>query len=294
MESHPVSSGSDQRLKEILEMIAAMASLDFSRRLDIRMDPKDPLEAVAYGVNMLSEELSNNVTERKRLIDINRRLEEFAYTTSHDLKSPLHAVQGLVTILKTELGDSIQGNAEITKLLELIDSSVNKMRLMIDGILEYSRLNNDESPAVWIDSKKEVSDLIQMHLSDKVSITVDSDLPGIRYNKVAFIQIMDNLIANSIKYCNKDSCRIRIRHTSNPAFHTFSVSDNGPGIHPDLSSRIFELFVSIPQHVGGESSGIGLATVKKLVERAGGQIRFESEPGKGATFFLTIPVKDGL
>ncbi|HXC05104.1 MAG TPA: HAMP domain-containing sensor histidine kinase [Bacteroidia bacterium] len=290
MESPPSSSASDRRLKEILDVVAAMAALDFSKRLVVDFDPEDPLEAVAYGINMLSEELNSNVIERRRLSDINRRLEEFAYTTSHDLKSPLHAVHGLIGILKQELGDDMSKRPEVTKLLDMISGSVNKMREMIDGILEYSRLEDVQSPAVWIETKRELTDLIQMHAQENVNISLETTMPRIWYNKVAFIQIMDNLITNSIKYCRHNGCQIRIRHKADKRHHTFSVTDNGPGIHPDFHERIFELFVTLPHSGGTERSGIGLATVKKLVEKAGGAIRLESEPGEGATFSFTIPL----
>jgi signal transduction histidine kinase len=293
METPKVLTPEDKRLNEILEMISAMAALDFSKRLAIKLDPASPLEAVAYGVNMLSEELQNNVIERRRLEDINKHLEEFAYTTSHDLKSPLHSVLGLVTLLQDELKDTGNENEDIGRLLEMISGSVNKMREMIDGILEYSRLENESYPGTWIEPGAELNDLIQMHTKHTVRIILDNDLPKIWFNRVVFIQIMDNLINNAIKYCNRDACEIHIGYTTDGHSHQFSVSDNGPGIAPEFHDRIFQLFVSLPHSDHIESSGIGLATVKKLVENAGGTIHLDSTPGKGATFRFRIPIYSG-
>ncbi len=280
----------NKRLEEILEMITAMAALDFSKRIDVKVHPDDPLEAIAYGVNMLSEELQNNVIERRRLSDINRHLEDFAYTTSHDLKSPLHAVQGLVTILKNELEESEEVSPEISRLLEMISASVLKMREMIDGILEYSRLDTQSYPVSWMDAEKELKEIIELHAKQNVKIILDTPMPALWFNRIVFIQIMDNLINNSMKYCKKNLCEIHIAHHSEGGEHSFSVSDNGPGIDPVFHAKIFELFVSLPHQEGMESTGIGLATVKKLVESTGGKIRLESAPGKGATFYFTIPV----
>jgi signal transduction histidine kinase len=223
------------------------------------------------------------------LLDINQRLEEFAYTTSHDLKSPLNSVQGLVYLLKDEWSNSGKPGEQVTEMLNLLENAVYKMRGMIDGILEYSRLEAKSLPAELIDLEKELRPQLMIHEMECAEIHIQPGMPVILYNKVAFFQIMDNLVNNAIKFCDKPSCRISIKVSEKRLFYIFSVSDNGPGVEQKNHQKIFELFMRLNKDEDVSGSGIGLATVKKLVENFGGKIWIDSESGKGACFSFTVP-----
>lgn len=276
-------------LEEILQMIGAMAALDFSIKLPVRLKTDNPLDAISYGLNMLSEELKDNVIEKEKLKDINLRLEEFAYTASHDLKSPLHSIQGLVQLIRLEMEGPGNTHPQLLNLLEVLETLVYKMHGMIDGILEYSRLDGQMFPKENLDLGKIMMEELKLHEGERVQIKTVSHLPVIRYNRIAFFQIMDNLVTNAIKFCDKTICEINIWVTDGGPFYILSVSDNGPGIPSQNQQRIFELFMRLRENDGPSGSGIGLATVRKLVQQLGGQIWVTSDPGNGSTFSFTIP-----
>lgn len=279
----------DKRLDEVLDMIARMASLDFSRRLPLDMNPNDPMDAVIYGLNMLSEELHNNVIEKKRLTDINHRLEEFAFTASHDLKSPLNSLHGLIALIQVELGEQSQTNPELKKLLEMLEATSHKMRGMVDGILNYSRVTDEMLSKSNLNLLDELNEISSIFSGQNVRIQIPSNLPEIQYNKIALTQIVQNLLGNAIKFNDKNVCEIAIGCEENENYYQIGISDNGPGIDKKYHDKVFELFVHLTHRKMQDGSGIGLATVKKLVEGSGGRIWIDSDQGEGCTFYFTIP-----
>ena len=283
------SISNDKRLEGVLDMIARMASLDFSQRLPMTLNPEDPMEAVIYGLNMLSEELYNNVTEKKRLEDINRRLEEFAYTASHDLKSPLNSLQGLIGLIKVELNEDSKKNTQLQTMLDMLETTTNKMRGMVDGILTYSRVTDEMLAKSSLNLKTELEEIIAIFSASPIRIEICKDMPVVQYNKTALTQIVQNLLSNSLKFCDKEVCEVKISWEDQGNFYTISIADNGPGIDKKYHEKVFELFVHLTPQKIQEGSGIGLATVKKLVESIGGRIWIESSPGNGCTFHFTIP-----
>ncbi|MBC7846228.1 MAG: ATP-binding protein [Flavobacterium sp.] len=225
-----------------------------------------------------------------KLKDKNLELEKFAYIAAHDLKSPLANVSGLADLFldnyKTIIDEEGHG------IISLIKSSSDKLKEMIDGLLEYSKTDK-----IVTDNKTEVNiEVLNREISslfvfkNNCSISFESNIDSIKTNKTAIEQILINLIANAIKYNDKEIVEIEVEILEEQGFYKISVEDNGLGILKEDYEIIFQIFevVSNQDRFGKKGNGIGLATVKKIVEDLGGTIYVESEIGKGAKFVFTI------
>ena len=220
----------------------------------------------------------------------NQELERFANIAAHDLKSPLANVSGLANFFIENYGLTI--NEEGHEIINLIKSSSDKLREMIDGLLEYSKTDK-----IMTENKTEVNLQVLINeisslliFKNNCSITFKSNIDSIKTNKTAIEQILINLVANAIKYNDKEIAEIEIEVLEEVNFYKISVIDNGQGILTADYERIFKIFevVSTQDRFGQKGNGIGLATVKKIVEDLGGTIYVESEMGKGSKFIFTI------
>lgn len=240
-----------------------------------------------------------NITERKRLEaeqtrmiqeleSANEELNNFAYVISHDLKAPLRAIGSLADWIVTDQRDKL--DAEGQEHLRLLIQRVRRMNDLIDGVLRYSRIGRLHEAVVAIDINELVHEVIDsLAPPAHIVVTVAPGLPSIRAEKTAIQQVLQNLIANAIRYLDKPQGRIEIDCTSQGESWRFSVTDNGPGIEARHYDRIFQLFQTLNPRDRVESTGVGLAIVKKIIEQCGGQVGIESIPGQGSTFFFTLP-----
>jgi signal transduction histidine kinase len=263
-----------------------MAALDFSQVINTS-DKHDMIDAIALGLNMMSEELNSNVVEKSMLDSVNRKLEKFAYTTAHDLKSPLNAINGLVNLMELSLASGKV--EEVNEYIGLLNVTTEKMKTLVQGILDYSRVDAAHIDMTDLDLNAILKEVIEVdQLSSVADIKIVGALPNVFFNRSALDQIVRNLLNNAVKHTTDEICQIMIRYKDKGDHHQISVSDNGPGIPPQYHERIFELF-----HTGGvesnaESHGIGLATVKSILDSFGERIWVESSVGKGATFYFTL------
>lgn len=280
----------DKRLNDILDMIGSIASLDFSKVLEVS-GRHDMIDAIALGLNMLSEELSAQVVARASLDELNDRLEQFAFTTAHDLKSPLNNQSGLLMIL--ELSVNPAKGSDVEACINRLKLMNEKMKSLVEGILAYSVVHAREMTKEYIDLDELLLEVIDMDdVSRRADVTVDGKLPEIYFNRTAGIQVIRNLLDNAIKYSDKSKCKITIYSQDLGTHHQITFKDNGPGIDPKYHDKIFELFNKIEPSYKADSVGIGLATVKRIVDAGGGEIWVESEQGKGASFHFTLPKGD--
>lgn len=224
----------------------------------------------------------------KGLEEKNSELERFAYVAAHDLKSPLLNITSLADLLLEEYKTKL--DAEGLKMLELINHSSSRLATLVDGLLEYSKsdsiLKQAKSTIVLKGLETELAQLF--NFGKNVKMQVKSALKTIKANKTAIFQILINLVANAIKYNDKDLVEIEIKVAETNTQYNFSVKDNGPGIAPKNQQKIFNIFEKLNNYdkFGNTGNGIGLATVKKLVEKLGGSIRVQSD--KGANFIFSI------
>ncbi|MBN2146166.1 MAG: substrate-binding domain-containing protein, partial [Anaerolineales bacterium] len=223
-----------------------------------------------------------------RIQAVNKELEVFSYSVSHDLKAPLRAISQLASWIVEDSGPQLDRDGQ-EKLLMLIDR-VQHMHRLIDGILEYSRIGRVSEKATSIDLNEVVAELIRLlDPPDTVRIAVEGVLPTITGEPAHLHQVFQNLLNNAISYMDKPEGLIQIKAEEMDDGWLVSVADNGPGIEEKYHEKIFQMFQTLGTRKDLDSTGIGLALVKRIVEKWGGKIRVESQVGQGSTFFFTIP-----
>ncbi|MEO9966680.1 MAG: PAS domain-containing sensor histidine kinase [Reichenbachiella sp.] len=250
-------------------------------------------------VNYLS--MGHDITKRKlqeeeakeyhlQLESINKNLEQFAHTVSHDLKSPLNNAKGLVSIIESSLGEDQP--EEVRQYLSLLNETNDKMRSLIDGILQYSKASGRDAKLDRIDLQpfiQEVGDTLTAKGNAK--IIFKNDLPEISYNTTVLRQVISNLMSNAIKFNDKEQCTIEFSSRMDDHYYHISIADNGPGVAEKHQEEMFKLFNKVNQDKAKDSSGVGLATVKKIINEAGGNIWVESSLGAGTKFTFTVRIK---
>lgn len=221
----------------------------------------------------------------------NKNLDQFVSVAAHDIKSPMNNVLALTDLLLEDFSKTME--PEAIELLEHIHTSVLQSTHLIDGILNYSKNPNsisEHKETIHIKSLlTEIEELLVPNENVQMTIEVDDNLYAYM-NKTALHQIFSNLISNSIKYNHKDTVQIKIQVTEDDSELKISVQDNGPGVLPKDKKRIFKLFstTSNKDRNGFHGTGIGLATVKNLVQSLGGKISVISEKDAGANFVFTL------
>ncbi len=218
----------------------------------------------------------------------NKELDKFASIVSHDLKAPLRAIGNLTGWIEEDAGDSLKG--EVKANFELIKQRVKRMEDLINAILDYSKADRLQSDEVRFDVKSLVEETVEfIGRPEKLQINVSSDLPVIVSDKIRLSQVFSNLIENAVKYNDKEEKIIDVFSENTTDGWIFTVKDNGPGIEKQYHERIFVIFQTLNRRDAVESTGVGLAIVKKIIEDQGGKIWVESEQGKGAEFKFFWP-----
>jgi len=237
--------------------------------------------------NRAQQELARKAEDLARS---NADLELFAYVASHDLQEPLRMVASYTQLLARRYKGKI--DAEADEFIGFAVDGATRMQQLIRDLLSYSRLTTTAKKHSFTSAAAACSaaleNLREPVESSNALVRVET-LPTVLADTAQLTQLFQNLIGNAIKYRNERQPEIRVAAKPNGNEWTFSVQDNGIGIEPQYSERIFQMFQRL--HTRGEYSGtgIGLALCKKIVERHGGKIWVESQPGHGSTFLFTIP-----
>lgn len=242
-------------------------------------------------VNLFELHLKN-----QRLLEIqqeqrlrNERLQSFARVVSHDLKSPLANITSLSQMLKEENKDSLP--EESLLYLNYIEESTLTLKNYIDGMLQFyksTELLEQQKNSISVVSLFE--EIKEMLILNKAEFVYPKDPTTVHINKPAISQILLNLVDNAFKFNAGDGIKVQVTFSEATGFYIFTVEDNGMGIPKDKQDDVFEIFKTggIKDRNGKEGTGIGLATVKNLVNKLGGEITLESEIGKGSIFTFTI------
>ena len=249
---------------------------------------RDHLEEL---VKERTEELKTYALNLKRS---NEDLEKFAYVASHDLQEPLRTVVSFSQLLKRQYGDRLGEDAD--EYIRFIVDAGNRMQDQIHDLLEYSRVSTRGREITRVESeaalKEAIEDVKNQILRSDAKITHEP-LPAVLADASQLRQIFQNLLSNAIKFSKEDTVpEIHISAKSLGDRWQFSVRDNGIGIEPEFAERIFVIFQRLHTRDMYPGSGIGLAICKRIVDRHGGAIWMESEPGVGSTFYFTLPAAD--
>ncbi len=218
----------------------------------------------------------------------NHELDQFAYITSHDLKAPLRGIANLAQWIEEDLGE--RASEEIRAQLELLRGRARRMEALIDGILQYSRVGRAPDKLQRVDVGELLAEVIDLLAPPpEATITIAPGMPTLVADRVQLGQVFANLIGNALKHHGGPGAAVTVSARPLGDRYEFAVADRGPGIAPQYHERIFGIFQTLASRDRVEGSGLGLALVKKMVERQGGQVRVESAEGEGATFFFTWP-----
>jgi len=220
----------------------------------------------------------------------NQELEQFAYVASHDLQEPLRSVSGFLQILERRYKDKI-GESGL-HYIERSTAAATRMRDLIQSLLEYSRVSSRGNPFIPTDVNKVLKDVLrnlQANVEETGAIITHDPLPTASVDAGQFVQLFQNLIANGIKFCGDKTPEIHISVVTKDDDYVFSIKDNGIGIEEQYAERIFVIFQRLHTRADIPGTGIGLSISRRIIERHGGEIWLESEPGQGTTFYFSIP-----
>jgi PAS domain S-box-containing protein len=221
----------------------------------------------------------------------NKELEQFAYVASHDLQEPLRMVASYTQLLARRYRGKLDQDAD--EFIGFAVDGARRMQELINDLLAYSRVGSRALELQPVDTAAVVDQVISdlsLAIEDTGASVTRGELPTIRADPRQIQQLFQNLLANAIKFHKPGTTPVvRISARQRDGHWTFSVCDNGIGIEPQYLDRIFVLFQRLHSRADYAGTGIGLAICKKIVERHGGTIRVESEPGHGTTFEFTLP-----
>jgi signal transduction histidine kinase len=239
---------------------------------------------------MQSDELAQRA---EQLYRSNKDLERFAYLAAHDLQEPLRTIRLYIGMLVKKYG---RGDAETDAILDFIQGNAARMQGLIQGLLDYSRVtHHPDLRTKRVDANEELEHAIEQlrETVDETGAVITHDpLPHVTADPVQLCQVFSNLLSNAMKYRkSKETPRIHVSARQRSGETVFSVTDNGIGIDPAFHDQIFQIFRRLhrDEYPG---VGVGLALAKRLIENHRGRVWVESEEGRGATFFFSIPAAD--
>lgn len=288
---HLVTKPVKQLARELQELPEKIEEGEFQiRRAVQREDEIGCLEKTFY--KMRKELFEKNETIRntnRELTEANKELEAFAYSVSHDLRAPLRNIDGFSKIVLEEYGSKLDDTGE--NYLKRVRNGAIKMSLLIDDMLSFSRAGRTEMLLQKVSMNKLVNhvlrDFSEAIKTKDVDVKVE-ELPEVDCDRKMIQHVFANLVSNAIKYSNEES-RPKIRIGFDEGSKAIYVRDNGIGFDMQYHDKIFQIFQRLQLPEEYEGTGIGLAIVKRLVERHSGKIWAESAPGSGSTFYVRLP-----
>lgn len=257
---------------------------------------KESLKLLASQVIRLLELRKKNLELEKtntKMIQLNEQLNDFAYRLAHDLKSPISGVNFLLEVLKSDHLNLFKETAA-ENYVNLISSRMIYMGSLVDEILEYSKVNTENIVYEEFNVKNILNSIItNIDFEGKILLKTDDLDVIINSSKIGFVQIFQNLISNSRKYSDEEKVEIQIDFVKDENYYHFIYKDNGPGIKEKYWDKVFNMFETL-EDSNNQNTGIGLATVKSIIKRLGGEIHLENKKDgkKGVCFRFYTSIKD--
>lgn len=274
-----------------LEERVSERTVELTRTVHLLEDEISQRLKAEQAILQMNEELEQRVAERtQQLEDSNRELEAFSYSISHDLHAPLRAIQGFSTALIEDYRDALPNEAHY--FLDRIQSSARRMGNLIDDLLALSRSGRKAIQVVEVDMNQLIQEVLDELQADdvlkKTEIIID-ELPSCKTDRSLLKVVWTNLITNAVKYSSKrEHPQFEIRHTLRDQATVFLIKDNGVGFDMQYAETVFGVFQRLHSLNEYEGTGIGLATVRRIITRLNGEVWAESEVDKGATFYFTL------
>lgn len=265
------------RIKKMVNLADSISKGNF---ITVNDNQKDELTSLSNSLNIMSGSLHKNITE---LQNRNAELDKFAYVVSHDLKAPIRGIHNVIQWIEEDLSDEM--SPQMKKYMSIISGRTNRMENLINGLLDYARIREKtavESIDLNVVIKEITDDIVPRNFSVETH-----DLPSILGERFKIEQVFTNLISNAVKYNAQEKGKIIISCKTFNDHYEFSVKDNGIGIEPEFHERIFEIFQTLREKGEKESTGIGLAIVKRIIEDQNGRIWIKPGPDAGTEFVFT-------
>jgi PAS domain S-box-containing protein len=248
------------------------------------------ISVVAKEITELKRTARELARTAKELGRSNRELQDFAFVMSHDLQEPLRSIVGFSNMLHERAGSSL--DEESLRYLDVVERNGKKLQLLIKDLLSYASLGREggDRSSVNLSAACDAAvDLLQSAIQGAGAEVTREKLPVVRGDAAQLSLVFQNLIGNAIKYRGERAPKVDVRADRVADGWQVSVSDNGLGIEPAYHQQVFEVFQRLHSYERIPGTGMGLAICKKIVERHGGRIWVESEPGQGSTFRFTVP-----
>jgi signal transduction histidine kinase len=246
---------------------------------------KDELSKLGQSLNKMSSTLSESITQLKRK---NEELDQFAHIVSHDLKAPLRGIDNVVTWIEEDHTSEL--SPKLKEYIALIRGRLVRAENLIRGILSYARVGRELQIREVVSLHSLFEDIREnIVLRPGLTLHVPTSLPSISTERIPLQQVLANLISNAIKYHDKSIGAINVRFSDSNTHYEFAVEDDGPGISKIYHDKIFMIFQTLQERDSFESTGVGLAIVKKILDDRKQTIRVTSQPGKGSVFTFTWP-----
>lgn len=262
----------------------------------------DDFETEKSKVELANQQLEKEIEERKRTEKLARRaeelarsnadLEQFAYVASHDLQEPLRMVASFTQLLAERYHGKLDADAD--EFIGYAVDGARRMQALVSDLLAYSRVDTRGKEFGAIDCEKVLQAVLAnllKTLEESGGQVTHDPLPTVEGDETQLWQVFQNLVGNALKFHGSEPPRVHVSAQEIKGEWRFSVRDNGIGIDPQDAERIFLVFRRLHTRTEYPGTGMGLAITKKIVERHGGRIWLESEPGKGSTFCFSLPMK---
>ncbi len=267
--------------RRIAKMVDIAEHISKGNFTTINDNQKDELKRLSESLNSMSRTLEKNFKELRKK---NKDLDDFAYVVSHDLKAPLRGIDNITTWIEEDHEEEL--SAGLKKNLDLIKGRTHRLENMINGLLDYARIGKVKKEPELVDIRTLLTELVDILVPNSAIVTL-GEMPVILTERLLIEQVFSNLISNAVKYNDKPRTEISITCRTIGKQYEFSVSDNGIGIQSEYFDKIFQIFQTLRERDAFESTGVGLAIVKRIIEEQKETIKVESQPGKGTTFIFT-------
>jgi len=271
-----------RRLRQMANMANDIAIGNYN--VSIKDIGRDELSSLGHSLNHMASELSRNISLLQRS---NEELDQYAHVVSHDLKGPLRGIGNVISWIEEDHKEEV--TPKVNEYLALIKGRIVRAENLVEGLLSYARIDKEEMEKEITPVNALIGEVLEnLPGHEKVSVEV-GELPVIHTEKILLFQVFSNLINNAIRYNDKEKREVRIYCKEHKDLYEFFVEDNGMGISEIYHKRIFIIFQTLADRDSYESTGVGLAIVRKILDSKKQDIRLVSQPGLGSIFSFTWP-----